>query len=131
MGYGAGLGWLATAAVATWVRVSPSRVLSIDLGAIVGGLGGAALASPLLFDAPTPDQQRTWLGITAGGSLLGAGVAWYMTRASSRAKPPPTSTKARESALHIGLPLPGIIGESVAGDRRAPVLGLAWQGMLP
>jgi hypothetical protein len=132
MGYGAGLGWLATAAVATWVRVSPSRVLSIDLGGIVGGLGGAALASPLLFDAPTPDQQRAWLGITAGGSLLGAGVAWYMTRGGSRAKPTtPTSNKARASTLDLGLPLPGVIGESVAGDRRAPVLGLSWQGMLP
>jgi hypothetical protein len=123
MGYGAGLGWLAAAAAATVVDVSPSRVLAIDLGGIVGGLGGAALGSPLLFDEPTAGQQRAWLGITAGGSLLGAGFAWSMTRAGSRKKVEPRGAS-------VGLPLPGILGESVIGERRAPVIGLQWRGML-
>jgi len=126
MGYGAGLGWLATAAAATVIDVSPSRVLALDLGGIVGGLGGAALGSPLLFGEPTAAQQRAWLGITAGGSLLGAGFAWYMTREA----PPKKAARAARSEATLGLPLPGILGESVLGDRRAPVLGLQWQGML-
>ncbi len=126
MGYGAGLGWLATAAAATVIDVSPSRVLALDLGGIVGGLGGAALASPLLFGEPTAAQQRAWLGITAGGSLLGAGFAWYMTRAM----PPKKAARAARAEATLGLPLPSILGESVLGGRRAPVLGLQWQGML-
>lgn len=134
MGYGAGLGWLAAASAAVIVRPSPSRVLSVDLGAIVGGLGGAALASPLLFDEPTPGQQRAWLAATAGGSLVGAGVAWYMTRAprapSSSLKKAGDGPRSDVASL-VGVPLPGILGESAAGGRRAPVLGVSWQGMLP
>jgi hypothetical protein len=127
MGYGAGLGWLAAAAAATVVDVSPPRVLAIDLGGIVGGLGGAALGSPLLFGEPTAGQQRAWLGITAGGSLLGAGFAWYMTRGAPKKAEP--RAKARSGAT-LGVPLPGILGESVMGERRAPVLGLQWRGTL-
>lgn len=123
MGYGAGLGWLAAAAAATVVDVNPSRVLAIDLGGIVGGLGGAALGSPLLFGEPTADQQRAWLGITAGGSLLGAGFAWYMTRAAPK-------KKAEPRGASIGVPLPAILGESVIRKRRAPVIGLEWRGTL-
>lgn len=123
MGYGAGLGWLAAAAAATIAPVSPSRVLAIDLGGIVGGLGGAALGSPLLFGEPTADQQRAWLGITAGSSLLGAGVAWYLTRAAPK-------TRVEPRGAGIGVPLPAILGESVIKNRRAPVIGLEWRGNL-
>jgi hypothetical protein len=129
MGYGAALGWLAAAAVATQARVAPSRVLAVDLGALLGGLGGAALASPLLFDAPTPDAQRAWVGATAGGLLVGAGVAWFVTRdrpetrSGAAAQPPPWSAR-------VGLPSIGVVGESVAGRRRAPVLGLMWSGAM-
>lgn len=131
MGYGAGLGWLATAAAATVIDVSPSRVLAIDLGGIVGGLGGAALGSPLLFGEPTSGQQRAWLGITAGGSLLGAGFAWYMTRAPKPKPAAPKATAPSKPRASLSVPLPAILGESVAGDRRAPVLGLGWRGTLP
>lgn len=144
MGYGAGLGWLAFAAMATLVRVSPSRVLAINLGVIVGGLGGAALASPLLFDAPTTPEERAWLGITAGSSLLGAGLAWYLSRDKSKETQMPQgpqksdkeSHKKRQSSandfqLAKLLPMPGMIGESVLGSRRAPAFGLSIQGMIP
>lgn len=138
MGYGAGLGWLAAAAAATQIRASTSRVLAVDLGAIVGGLGGAALGSPLLFGEPTAGQQRAWLGATAGGSLIGVGVALYMTRErrpepSKVTSPPRSAAAARPRRVRpsVGLPMPGIVGESAVGSRRAPVLGVSWQGMLP
>lgn len=133
MGYGAGLGWLAAAAAATVVRPSPGRVLTVDLGGIVGGLGGAALGSPLLFGDASKGQQRAWLGVTAGGSLVGAGVAWYMTRASRPAAPKSSIAGVRRRSAEasiVGLPMLGVLGESVVNGRRAPVLGLSFQGAL-
>lgn len=130
MGYGAALGWLAAAAVATQARVSSSRVLALDLGAVLGGLGGAALGSPLLFDAPTPDEQRAWVGATVGGVLVGAGAAWFFTR-----NDPPTEragVKGYENPFgwRSVVPRIGVVGESVVGRRRAPALGLSWSGTL-
>ncbi|WP_438004796.1 hypothetical protein WME89_39485 [Sorangium sp. So ce321] len=126
MGYGAALGWLAAAAAATQLDMTAAQVLTIDVGALLGGLGAAALASPLVFESPTQAQQRAWVGAAAGGFLLGAGVAWYVTRpafAGARAASP--------SWNRFGLPMMGVIGESVVGSRRAPALGLGWQGAIP
>jgi hypothetical protein len=132
MGYGAALGWLATAAAATQARVSPSRVLAVDLGALLGGLGGAALASPLLFDAPTPGDQRAWVGATAGGLLVGAGAAWFITRRNPEAERGAAvrATPTASPRWRPGLPRIGLVGESVAGRRRAPALGLVWSGAM-
>ncbi|AKT42646.1 hypothetical protein [Chondromyces crocatus] len=128
-GYGAALGWLAAAAAATQVRISPSRVLSVDLGAVLGGLGGAALASPLLFDAPTAGEQRAWVGATTGGVLLGAGLAWFLTRGSTE-RSSGTSDTEPPSWWRPALPMMGMVGESVIGHRRAPAFGLIWSGTL-
>jgi hypothetical protein len=121
MGYGAGFGWLAAAALATQIRVAPARVLAIDLGALLGGLGGAALASPLVFEDPTPDQQRAWVGVTAGATLAGAGIAWYASRDGGGRAVVTASPGDR------GVPTAGVIGESAVGSRRAPVYGVGWQ----
>ncbi|XXX74299.1 hypothetical protein WMF30_42305 [Sorangium sp. So ce134] len=129
MGYGAALGWLAAAAAATQLDVTASEVLTVDVGALLGGLGAAALASPLVFDSPTEAQQRAWVGAAAGGFLLGAGVAWCVTRPAS-----PAGAGARGASPswnRFGLPMLGVIGESVVGSRRAPALGLGWQGAIP
>ncbi|WP_434042527.1 MULTISPECIES: hypothetical protein [Sorangium] len=126
MGYGAALGWLAAAAAATQLDVTASQVLTIDVGALLGGLGAAALASPLVFESPTQAQQRAWVGAAAGGFLLGAGVTWYVTRAAFAG-----ARGARPSWNRFGLPMMGVIGESVVGSRRAPALGLGWQGAIP
>ncbi|WP_438023727.1 hypothetical protein [Sorangium sp. So ce233] len=126
MGYGAALGWLAAAAAATQLDVTASQVLTIDVGALLGGLGAAALASPLVFESPTQGQQRAWVGAAAGGFLLGAGVTWYVTRAAFAG-----ARGARPSWNRFGLPMMGVIGESVVGSRRAPALGLGWQGAIP
>src|SRR6185369_2651058 len=48
-GYGSEIGLVGAGILSTQVRVSPSRVLLVDLGVGLGGLAGAAAASPLLF----------------------------------------------------------------------------------
>ena len=84
---------------------------------------------PLVFDAPTPGEQRAWVAATAGGLVLGAGFAWFLTRTPS----------GRTSAADItdppswwrpALPMIGLVGESVIGRRRAPAFGLNWSGAL-
>lgn len=96
MGYGAAFGWLVASTVAVHVRPPPSRVLAMDLGAALGGLGGAALASPLLFDEPTPNQQRAWLAAAAGASVLGGGIAlwWTASDDANRLAPPPVAASS-------------------------------------
>jgi hypothetical protein len=127
MGYGAGLGWLAAAAIATHVEVSASRVLAVDLGALLGGLGGAALASPLMFGTTGPDRRRGWLGATAGASLLGGGMAWYISRSSSPRNGPKPLVASIDPRW---IPSVGLLGESAAVDERAPIVGVTWQGPL-
>jgi hypothetical protein len=79
-GIGTAAGIVAAGALASVVRVSPSRVLLIDLGIGLGAASGAALASPLVFEDITPGKERTFLGATAGGALAGGAVAWFLTR---------------------------------------------------
>ena len=130
MGYGAGLGWLAAAALATQVQVPTSRVLTVDLGALLGGLGGAALGSPLLLHDPNPDaarqRQRGWLAATGGGALIGATIALIATHNS---KKPESPSKSRAS-LPPTLPSIEVLGESAIGNLRAPIVGLSLRGTL-
>ncbi len=86
MGYGAALGTLGAGVLATQIDVRASRVLLIDLGATLGALTGAAAASPLLLvnEAESTPRTRLWLGSIFAGSLLGAGVGWWMTRGADR-----------------------------------------------
>lgn len=133
MGYGAALGWLAAAGAATTrVRIAPVRVLSIDLGAVLGGLAGAALASPLVFERPTSTQYRGWAGAIGGGALLGAGVAAWLTRGSKPAKDgsPPSVKIAAGTTVLPALPEVGILGESTL-DAPGPSLGAPPCGVLP
>ncbi len=128
MGYGAGLGWLAAAAIATQLRISPARVLYLDLGALLGGLGGAAIASPLLLDAPDDDEQRAFAAAALSGALVGGTIAMIATR--ERPQPPPSSPSKRRAFFRAGLPTFGVIGESARGAARAPIFGVGWQGTL-
>ena len=83
IGYGAGAGVLAAGLLATQIEVSPSRVLLVDLGASLGALTGAAVASPLLFvdtgETLGATRQRAWLLSVAAGTLAGGAVALFMT----------------------------------------------------
>jgi hypothetical protein len=80
MGFGAGVGVLAAGIAATQVEISASRMLLVDLSVTLGGLGGAALASPLLFvEESNPTHTRLWLGAVAGGAVAGGFIGWYFT----------------------------------------------------
>ncbi len=123
MGYGAALGWLAAAGVATTrVQLSSARVLSVDLGAVLGGLAGAALSSPLVFDGPTSTETRGWVGAIAGGALLGAGVALFLTRGAtpSKSEPVPVVKIAQGLAVAPELPEIGVLGDVTPASIRAP-----------
>jgi hypothetical protein len=130
MGYGAGLGWLGCAALATQIKIAPSKILALDLGALLGGLGGAAAASPLLLDDPGPGRQRAWAGAAGGASLLGATIAVLVAR-EGRAGAAPPAKATKTTAFRASLPTVGVLGESAVGSLRAPILGLGWSGILP
>ncbi len=83
MGFGANAGVLLGGAAATLVDVAPSRVVFIDISAGLGALTGAAAGSPLLFVKAEPlpvERQRAWLVGVGLGTVVGAGVGWYLTR---------------------------------------------------
>lgn len=120
-GYGAALGWLAASATATQIKIAPSRVLFLDLGAALGGFAGAALASPFLFGEVKEGKQRAFVAITLSAGVAGAGVAALATRSS-----PPV----KSGLLRYGLPTFGVLGESVIGARTAPILGLSYGGAI-
>ncbi|MEP7124083.1 MAG: hypothetical protein ABJE95_24360 [Byssovorax sp.] len=127
MGYGAGFGWLATAALATWRRaIPPSRVLAVDLGALIGGLGGAAIGSPFLLHEPDAAHQRGFLAATGGGAILGATAALFFTRGAKKAEDP----GKKSASLPAVMPGIEVLGESQIGTLRAPIVGLSLRGPL-
>jgi hypothetical protein len=124
MGYGAGLGWLVAAAAATQLRVSPGRVLTVDLGTLIGSLGGAAVGSPLLLHEPDAARQRGWLAATGGGALVGATIALIASRGSKSAASP----SKRHARLPPVMPSIEVLGESALGALRAPIVGVSVRG---
>lgn len=122
MGYGAAIGVLGAGVLAREVQTSSSRVLLVDLSASLGGLTGAAAASPLLFgDNKTAGKDRAWLTSVAAGTLIGAGVGVWITR--------PRSHPHSHSATSVALPYAGVIAESVGpGGKQTPVFGGGLQG---
>ena len=125
LGYGAAIGWLAAGTVSIHVDVDPGDVLAVDLGAALGGRGGAALARPLVFDHPDTGAQRAFLGIAAGSTLVGAGIGWWLRPDRGEPKPP-----SARRGLGSGVPGFGVLGESVVGTRRAPIVGASYSAVL-
>jgi len=121
-GYGAAFGIAGAGALATFVQVSPTRVMLIDLGAGLGGLAGAALASPLVFEDVTKTKARGWLAATAGGAVLGGGLAWALTNDHGDA---PRQTGLARAAARYGMPTAGVVAQSPDGT---PAYGAGWQG---
>jgi hypothetical protein len=79
-GWGAATGVTVLGAAATVVDLSASRVLLLDLSVSLGGLAGAAAASPLLLAHET-DAARTrlWLGGVGLGAVAGGVVGFLFT----------------------------------------------------
>ncbi len=119
MGYGTALGWLAAAALAVRVHPTPERVAVVDAVVALGGLAGAAIGSPLLLGGASPDRQRAWAAVTAGSAMAGGALAGVLAR---------QRLGARKAA---GAPILGVIGESQAGARSAPILGFGYAGAFP
>jgi len=120
-GYGTAVGLLGAGATAEFVRVSPSRVLLIDLGAGLGGLAGAAGASPLVFQNVTQASTRGFVAATLGGTLIGGGVGWLLTRGDGKA--------SKNAWLPFDvMPSAGIIGESPTPKGSVPAYGMGLGG---
>jgi hypothetical protein len=116
MGYGAGIGVLAAGVAATQLELKPSRILLIDLLAGLGGLTGAAVASPLVFgDAIEKAETRGWLASIAGGTLVGAAVGLGITA--------PSDGSAHSAWHTAALPYAGLIAPSAAPGLSPPVGG--------
>ena len=123
LGIGTGAGVLIAGAAARWVTVEPSRVLIIDLGAGIGGLAGAAAASPFIVKDRTEGGDRAFLLTTMGTTVAGGVAAWLWTRKSTPAPP----AKAL-SLPHFGV---GIIAAAPPGFVSDPAIGLDVSGPLP
>jgi hypothetical protein len=119
LGYGAGAGAVLAGTVATFLDIEPSRVLTIDLGAGLGGLAGAAATSPFIFRERTPGGDRTFLITTMAATVGGGLAAWFWTR-----KSPAGQGRA------MLLPYMGVVAESRGPKGAEPVIGLGVTGSL-
>ncbi|HMI87988.1 MAG TPA: hypothetical protein VK550_28085 [Polyangiaceae bacterium] len=123
LGIGTAAGVLIAGAAATRLEVEPSRVLIIDLGAGLGGLAGAAAASPFIVRDRTEGGDRAFLLTTMGTTVAGGIAAWLWTRKTA---PAPA---AALSLPRFGV---GVIAESLPGfGPSQPVVGLDVSGALP
>ncbi|MEO8875769.1 MAG: hypothetical protein ABI461_09300 [Polyangiaceae bacterium] len=118
-GLGAAIGLVGGGTLASFVTVSPSRALLIDLGTGLGGLAGAAAASPLVFENLNPGKSRGFIAITGGTALLGGGLAWLLTRSSDHEKPKPSPPV---SSAHV-VPFGGVVGASATPNGQVPAYG--------
>jgi hypothetical protein len=122
-GYGTAIGLVAGGTLATFVQVSPSRVLLVDLGAGLGAAAGAALGSPLVFEKVTEDKTRGFVAATAGGMLLGGSIAWVLTRERAAAPVAPVG----HNEPHI-TPFGGVVGSSATREGGVPAYGAGLRG---
>jgi len=126
-GYGTAIGLVGGGVLASFVQVSASRVMLIDLGAGLGAAAGAAAGSPLVFEDVTEGKTRGFLAATAGGTLVGGAVAWWLTRERGAAKPEPaTAPKPREASRVT--PYGGVIGGSQTREGSVPAYGIGVRG---
>lgn len=128
-GLGAAIGVVGSGTLATFVTISPSRALLVDLGTGLGGLAGAAAASPLVFEDLNPGKSRGFLAITAGSALLGGGVAWYLTRHADQEQPKPDPKNAAPKSALRAVPFGGVVGQSATPTGPVPAYGAGVRGV--
>lgn len=121
-GIGTAVGVVGMGALSTFVQVSPSRVMLVDLGAGLGTLAAAAASSPLVFENVTEGKARAFALATAGGTVIGGTIAWLLTPNVGRAASGGRAT--RSSALPFG----GVIGGSATRAGIAPAYGAGVMG---
>jgi hypothetical protein len=81
MGVGTLGGVLVAGALATQFEgPSATDMLAIDLSALLGGLTGAALGTPVLVSQDaSPTRDRIWLSGIMLGTLAGAGISYWIS----------------------------------------------------
>jgi hypothetical protein len=80
MGIGALAGVLTFGAVASQVQVpEASDLLFVDLSALLGGLAGAAVGTPLLVQERSATRDRLWLSAVITGTLVGTALGYWAT----------------------------------------------------
>jgi hypothetical protein len=114
MGIGALTGLLVAGAVATRVPgPSATDVLAVDLSALLGGLTGAALGTPVLVSQDaSPTRDRIWLSGIMAGTIAGAALGYWITQSEE-----PTDGAAAPAAAS---------SRSSGGLKLLPQLG--WAG---
>jgi hypothetical protein len=114
MGWGALTGVVLSGAVASQFEVpSATDMLFVDLSALLGGLAGAALGTPVLVSQdPSPTRDRIWLSGVMAGTIAGAGISYWVTQRGGSERP---STGAESPS------------DSGSGLSWRPQLG--WMGM--
>ena len=125
LGYGSALGLLGGGVLGALVNTSSNRVLFVDLGAGLGALGGASLASPLLFKDASEKKQRAFLAGVLAGTAIGGTLAWLVTRE----RPTPASAPPKAGSTELR-PQAGVLGMSVdpKTGAQAPIFGMGLIG---
>jgi len=120
IGYGILAGVTVAGALATQLRTpTPTELLTIDLSALLGGLGGAALGTPLLVSQDrSARRDRVWLSGVMLGTVVGAGVGYWITRdeaGAARAASGATAGLLPSLRLELGNPVTPL-GLAVSGQ---------------
>jgi hypothetical protein len=121
-------------------------VLANDLGELLGTAGGAAAASPLLLDSPSPGEVRGWIGAAFGGMVAGTALAaWLAYTPTDAPEDESAPTEPDDLVARWGLPTPTVLVSSVPSsrtvkpsdarpfrleERKEPALGVAWSAEL-
>lgn len=118
LGWGALSGVLVAGAVATQLDVpSATDILFVDLSAVLGGLAGAAVGTPVLVSQdPSPTRDRIWLSGIIAGTLAGATISYWLAHDDAAAAPAPrassSSWRVQPQLGWMGRPLGlGLIGQ--------------------
>lgn len=112
-GVGAAAGFLGGSVLASFLKTSAQRVMLVDLGAGLGALAGASVASPLVFETDSGPKTRWFLASVLGGTVLGGSVAWLLTRESP--PPKPSATRLVPTIAAMGTPELPAYGAGIAG----------------
>ncbi|GAC1352545.1 MAG: hypothetical protein NVSMB1_16480 [Polyangiales bacterium] len=125
IGYGAGAGLLTGGLLGALVTTSAQRVMMIDLGAGLGALGAASVASPLVVGKETSlTKTRLFLSAVLTGTAIGGVLGFIATRERDRGTDEKRATASNSSRGSI-FPTAGVMGLSVhpQGGAVAPIFG--------
>jgi hypothetical protein len=119
---GIATGLVSAGLLARLFTIPTNRVLVTDLGLALGGLAGAAAASPFVFEDVTPGKTRAFLGITTAAAIAGGTIAFVLSRPSGAKTPGPPP---KPGAFTVW-PDVGVV--AVSPDGKEPAYGVRLSG---